>query len=131
PMDMRFYHDTMDMETYYQQNEGLDITYEDFEPGWGTPHGIARTNELHLWALGTTSERDDLTALAAATKEPPLLACKPEHLYAAKVFPNWSLPERSTPAQKAIEDQLDYLIHLYLRQVEQRRWYGFWDHGDV
>ena len=35
-MDLRFYHDVMGMETYEKQYDGgLEITYEDYEPGWG------------------------------------------------------------------------------------------------
>jgi len=131
PMDLRFYHDDMGMTDYVRQNQGLDITYEDFEPGWGTPYGIARTSEMMLYAVAATPPRERLVALAGTLDRPPLLACRPEHLHAAGVFSNWSLPDRSTAAKKAIEDQLDYLLDLYLRQAEQRRWYGFWDYGDV
>ncbi|MDB5327224.1 MAG: Tat pathway signal sequence domain protein, partial [Phycisphaerales bacterium] len=48
PMDLRTYHDVMGMETYDQQRAGLDITYEDYEPGYDTPYGVARTSEMFL-----------------------------------------------------------------------------------
>jgi hypothetical protein len=131
PMDLRFYHDGMGMVTHPQEREGLDITYEDYEKGWGTPQGIARTSELTLWALPATPSRERLVSLANALNDPPQLLPPPAHIHAASVFSNWSLPDRSTPARKAIEDQLDYLLDLYLRQTDQRRWYGFWDYGDV
>jgi hypothetical protein len=131
PMDLRFYHDGLGMTTHPQEREGLEITYEDYEKGWGTPQGIARTNEIQLWALESTPPREHLTDLAAALQNPPLLTCRPEHIHMAGVFSNWNLPERRTPVQKAIEDQNDYLLRLYQGQIEQRRWYGFWDHGDV
>ena len=54
PMDLRFYHDGMGQETYPEQLEGLNITYEDYEPGFGTPYGIARTSELLFWANAST-----------------------------------------------------------------------------
>jgi hypothetical protein len=131
PMDLRFYHDGMGMVTHPQERDGLDITYEDYEKGWGTPQGIARTSELTLWALAATPPRERFALMAGALNDPPQLLPTPEHLHAAGVFRNWSLPDRSTPARKAIEDQLDYLLDLYLRQTDQRRWYGFWDYGDV
>jgi hypothetical protein len=130
PMDLRFYHNGMGMETHAQELEGLEITYEDYEKGWGTPHGIARTSEMTLWALDATPTREHLTALADAVRNPPRLVCAPAHLLSAGVFGNWGLPDRSTPAKRQIEDQLDYLIALFQGQVEQRRWYGFWDYGD-
>lgn len=130
PMDLRFYHDGMGMETHAQEREGLEITYEDYEKGWGTPHGVARTSELTLWALDATPTRERFVALAGALRNPPRLACSPAHLHAAGVFANWSLPDRSTPAKRQIEDQLNAIVSLFQKQVEQRRWYGFWDFGD-
>lgn len=37
PMDLRFYHDGMGQDTFPEQLEGLNVTYEDYEPGFGTP----------------------------------------------------------------------------------------------
>ena len=34
-MDLRFYHDGMGQDTYPEQLDGLEITYEDYEPGFG------------------------------------------------------------------------------------------------
>jgi hypothetical protein len=131
PMDMRFYHDDMGLDTYGEQLEALDITYEDYEPGFGTPKGIARTSELMLWALPSTPSRETFVDITRAVQRPPMLVCAPERYHAAGVLGAWSLPDRSTPAKRRIEDQLDFLLGFYLKQVEQRRWYGFWDYGDV
>ena len=132
-MDLRFYHDVMGMDTYEKQYDGgLDITYEDYEPGWGTPHGIARTSEITLWALAATPARERIIELAGAVRTPPQLTCAPAHLAGANVFGGlWSLPDRSTPTRAAIEDRLDWQFDYYQRQVEQRHWYGFWNYGDV
>jgi hypothetical protein len=105
--DLRFYHDGLGMTTHPQEREGLEITYEDYEKGWGTPQGVARTSEIYLWALPATPSRETLAAFADTLRQPPLLACRPEHLHKARVFSSWSLPERRTASQKAIEDQLD------------------------
>lgn len=131
PMDLRPYHDAMGMEGYDAQNQGLDITYEDYEPGWDTPTGIARTSELTLWAFDATPETERLQALAQAAATPPQLMVDPAHAHAAGVFGDWGLPDRSTPKRAAIEDQLANLIDFYADEVDQRSWYGFWDHGDV
>ncbi|QFZ21465.1 exo-rhamnogalacturonan lyase family protein [Saccharothrix syringae] len=131
PMDPRFYHDGLGMDTHPEQLEGLQITYEDYEPGFGTAHGVARTSELTLWALGSTPANDRLAAMAEAVRLPPLLVAPPRHLRDAGVFGDWSPVDRSTPARAAIEDRLDFLFEFHRDQVEQRRWYGFWDYGDV
>lgn len=132
PMDLRFYHDGMGMNSYQRQLEGLEITYEDYEEGFGTPVGIARTSELMLWATAATPPRAQLVEMAAVVQKPPLLACSPAHYVACRIFGGlFSLPDRSTPARARIEDRLDRLVEFYQKQVEQHRWYGFWDYGDV
>lgn len=131
PMDLRPYHGTMGMEDYAAQNQGLNITYEDYEPGWNTPIGIARTSELMLWAFPETPSTARLQALANAAAEPPRLMADPVQLHAAQVFGDWGLPDRSTPMRAAIEDQLARLVDFYAGEVDRRNWYGFWNHGDV
>ena len=131
PMDLRPYHGTMGMEGYDAQNQGLDITYEDYEPGWDQARGIARTSELTLWAFDATPETPRLQALARSAATPPQLMVDPAHVHAAGVFGDWGLPDRSTPRRAAIEDQLTNLVDFYAGEVDRRSWYGFWNHGDV
>jgi len=131
PMDMRFFHDGMGMDTYPEQNVGLDVTYEDFEPGWGTPHGIARTNEITLWALPKTPTREHFAQMSRNIQAAPRLQVTPARLQVPGVLSDWSLPDRSSPTRVIIEDQNDYLLNFYMGQQEERRWYGFWSHGDV
>ena len=132
PMDLRFYHDGMGQDTYAKQLEGLEITYEDYEPKFGTPYGIARTSELLFWANESTPAPGKLAEQVAAVRVLPQLAAPPRQLIKAKVFgPGlYSEPDRSTAAKAKIEDHLDFLFTYYKDQVEQRRWYGFWDYGD-
>ncbi|SEG97829.1 hypothetical protein SAMN05444920_11177 [Nonomuraea solani] len=131
PMDLRFYHDGLGQDTYPEQLEGLEITYEDYEPGFGTPYGIARTTELMFWALEATPAAEKIAELTAAVRTPPLIVAPPAHLHAAGVFGDWSPVDRSTPARKLIEDRLDLMFTFHKEQVDQRSWYGFWDYGDV
>jgi hypothetical protein len=131
PMDLRFYHDGLGQDTYPEQLEGLEITYEDYEPGFGTPFGIARTTELVFWALGATPPTARLADLTAAVRTPPQLVAPPAHLHTARVFGDWTPVDRSTPARVEIEDRLDTLFAYHRGQVDQRSWYGFWNYGDV
>jgi hypothetical protein len=133
PMDLRFYHDGMGMDDFRKQYDGgLEITYEDYEPGYGNAHGIARSSEIMLWAVAATPSRKRLVEMASAVRTPPVLVCAPEAVLNAKVFGAlWSLPDRSTPAKAAIEERLDWQFDYHRRQVDQRHWYGFWHYGDV
>jgi hypothetical protein len=132
PMDLRFYHDGLGQDDYASQYDGgLEITYEDYEPGFGDPHGIARTHELTLFAYDATPPIEALAADVDHVARPPLLAVAPEHLRSVGVFGDWGLVDHSTPARAVLEERLDFLVDFYAGQVEQRRWYGFWDFGDV
>ena len=131
-MDLRPYHDEMGMDTHAKQLEGLEITYEDYEPGFDTPYGVARTSEMFVWALPATPTRERIVEIARAVQQPPQLVARPEDYLRAGVFGSlWTLPDRSTSAKKRIEDELDFLVSFYQKQIEQRHWYGFWNHGDV
>lgn len=131
-MDLRGYHDGMGQDTYDQQLEALNITYEDYEPGFDRPEGVARTSELFLGVHAATPERAALVAQAALVRTPPRLVPAPEHLHRCRVFGGlWSPADRSTPARAAVEDQLDWYFRYYQEQQEERRWYGFWNYGDV
>lgn len=131
PMDLRFYHDGLGQDTFEDQLEGLEITYEDYEPGFGNPTGIARTHELTLFAYDATPSTESLAADAQAASTPPLLQPSPEYLHKAGVFGDWAPMDRSTQARAELEDKLDFLFDFYQGQTEQRRWYGFWNYGDV
>jgi hypothetical protein len=131
PMDMRPYRGVMGMEGYDGQNEGLAITYEDYEPGWDSATGVARTSELTLWACAATPDSERLSAMAQANAVPPQLMVAPERIHMAGVFGPWSLPDRSSPMKARIEDQISNLADFYEGEVDRRRWYGFWNHGDV
>ena len=131
PMDLRFYHDGLGQQGHGDQLDALDITYEDYEPGFGTPHGIGRTHELTVTAYAATPPVAELARLAEATATRPQLVPTPEAIHAAGAFGDWAPVDRSTPARAELEDRLDFLCDFYLGQVDQRCWYGFWDYGDV
>ena len=131
-MDFRFYHDGLGQDTFAKQRDGLDITYEDYEPDYGSPYGIARTSELKLQALAATPSRESLIEFADELRVPPMLVCEPQRFLDAQVFGAlWTLPDKSTPAKSLIEDQLAFYLDRYLKEIDQRSWYGFWDFGDV
>ncbi|MDR6562458.1 MULTISPECIES: Tat pathway signal sequence domain protein [unclassified Arcicella] len=131
-MDLRAYHDGMGEDTYEKQLNALDITYEDYEPEFGRPFGVARTSELQIWALAETPSNEMLTDIAQQIQEPPLLVATPEYLAGVGIFGSaFSLPDKTSPKKQAIENQLDFHFDYYKKQIDQRRWYGFWNFGDV
>jgi hypothetical protein len=121
----------MDMRHYDTRAHGLEASYEDVQPGMSTATGVARTSELTLFASDGVPSKEATAAQARLGQAPPLPVPAPGYLHSAGVFGIWGLPDRSTPYKRALEDQLDAVIGVYEREVEQRRWYGFWTFGNV
>nr|WP_270878800.1 hypothetical protein [Paenibacillus aestuarii] len=120
PMDLRHY----DTETH------VESSYEGAEELRATPYGIANTSEIMLWCLPAAPDSGLLDSMQAEIQDPSMLVCEPEHYHRTRAFGYWSLPNRSTAAATALEERLDGIIAFYQKEVEQRKWYGFWDFGD-
>ena len=104
PMDLRFYHDGLGQDTYEKQIKGgLEITYEDYEPGFGTPMGVARTSELMLWILPATPARERLAdAGARRCASPPCMVPTPQTSFDSGVFGHsFSLPSQTAARTRA------------------------------
>ncbi|KAF7193733.1 hypothetical protein HII31_04935 [Pseudocercospora fuligena] len=132
PLDLRPYHDGLGQDTYEEQLDALEITYEDYEPGFDTPYGIARTSELYIYAFDERPSQDHLSTLTEHTNNPPVLFAEPEYIGSTKAIGTYWTPlsSNSTALTTRIESNLDFLNKFYQDQVEQRRWYGFLDFGD-
>jgi len=120
PMDLRHY----DVRTH------VESSYEGAEELRATPYGIANTNELMLWCTSRTPDQSLLNAIVQELDSPSRLVCEPAYYHEAGAFGIWSLPDRSHKVKRYLEDQLDGIIAFYQAEVEQRKWYGFWDYGD-
>lgn len=131
-MDLRFYHDGMGQDTYDKQLDALNITYEDYEPGFGTAKGVARTSEMYLHLLKETPDPTLFNSISNGIASPPQLSPAVEYMKQVGVFGRiWGLPDTSTPKKALIEEYLEDHFQFYKQQVEDRHWYGFWDYGDV
>jgi len=121
----------MDMRHYDTRPHGLEAVYEDVQLNTSIATGVARTSELMLFATAGVPSKEDTAKMARIGVAPPVIVCTPQALHDAEAFGVWGLEDRSTPPRRAIEDRLAAALNFYLTQPEQRRWYGFWDFGDV
>jgi hypothetical protein len=121
----------MDLRHYDTRAHGLEAVYEDVQPGLSTPFGVARTSELTLFPGAAVPAREETVRQARLGAQLPLLVATPRYLHAVRALGIWSLPDKSTPFKRAVEEQLESTLAFYQRQVEQQSWYGFWDFGDV
>lgn len=95
------------------------------------PEGIANTNEIYLKLFDTMPGKETLIAFAKDAQENILPVADSIVYQNTAVFGNY-WRESSDSKHKLIVDQvLRELGEFYLREIEQRRWYGFWDYGDV
>jgi hypothetical protein len=123
PMDFRHYGNRDYRNVYEAVNPDPDV--------YSSAFGIARTSQLTLWAMPPAASHQQVAQVAALNASPPLLLCSPEHYHACKVFGYWGLTDRSSPARAMIETELDEQFSYLQSQVDERRWYGFWNYGDV
>lgn len=121
----------MDLRHYDNVAHDLNASYEDVQEGMSTPYGIASTHTLTLVPQAAYPGKKAIAETASVLAAPGLLMCAPEYLHAKKAFGVWSLPDRSTPLRAKVEDRLDAYIDFYLKAIEQNKWYGFWNYGDV
>jgi hypothetical protein len=132
PQDTRPIHDGLGEGGYADQLDALEITYEDWEGGYDSPYGVAKTSELFLFGFDSTPESDTLATLAEHMSSPPVLVADRDHIAQSEALGTyWQSPENSSASSQTIEDHLDFLTKFYQGQVSQRKWHGFWDHGDV
>ncbi|OCT15751.1 hypothetical protein A8709_15920 [Paenibacillus pectinilyticus] len=120
PMDLRHY----DTETH------VESSYEGAEELRATPYGIANTSELLLYCTRETPDPELFAHMQEETQKPFLLVCEPSYYHESGAFGYWSLPDRSSTVKAQLENRLDGIISFYQGEVEQRKWYGFWDYGD-
>ena len=122
----------MDLRHYDTRAHGLEASYEDVQPGNSTPYGIARTSELMLWPTDNVPSK---AAMCGNGKGPngtasaggfTVVLSRCACLRALESAATHRLPSRQP--SKAISTPR---WTLYLSQVEQRHWYGFWNYGDV
>lgn len=123
-MDMRHY-DTI------QWGHNLIASYEDVQPGHSLATGVARTSELMLYAYNAVPNSETIDQQADLLAKPALLTVSPEYLHKVPVFGIWSLPNTNTKGKAWLEKQLNQAVSFYQGQIEDRRWYGYWDYGDV
>jgi hypothetical protein len=121
----------MDLRHYDTMAHGLDAVYEDVQPGFSSPVGVARTSELMLYPSAGVPTKEQSATQAQLGAKPPMLVCTPRYLHDQHAFGIWSLPDRATPLKREVEDQLDANVAFYQNAVDEWNWYGYWDFGDV
>lgn len=93
------------------------------------PFGIANTSEMTLKLFDAMPGKQALMDFALDAQQEALLVARPEVYENTAVFGTYW--KRAGDANPAWEKALGQWMQFYMDEVEQRRWYGFWDYGDV
>ncbi|MDE6022223.1 MAG: hypothetical protein K2G13_01850, partial [Muribaculaceae bacterium] len=121
----------MDLRHYDNRPHGLSASYEDVQDGMSTPYGIARTSLITIRPDEGYKGKANFAANASALCLESVLLPTPDYLHRHKAFGIWSLPDRTTQARADVEDRLDEYVDFYKHAIEESRWYGFWNYGDI
>jgi len=123
--------EAMDLRHYDHVAHDLEASYEDVQEGLSTPYGIARTHILTLIPQKSYPGKTGIAATDEALLNSSPLMCTPEYLHQQRAFGVWSLPDSSTDFRAGIEKRLADYVDFYRNAIEQHKWYGFWNYGDV
>jgi hypothetical protein len=106
----------------------LIASYEDVQEGMSTPYGIARTNVLWIVAKECYGGKTDVASTASRLSADARLLPTPEYLHEKQAFGVWSLPKDTV---SPVELRLAQYIDFYRQGIEQHKWYGLWNYGDM
>lgn len=113
----------------------LIASYEDVQRGMSSPYGIARTSTLWLLPCDGYRGKADFSAAAGSVMSDARLLPTPEYLHEKRAFGIWSLPPSSplpsSSSRDRVEARLSQYIDFYQKAIEQNKWYGFWNYGDM
>lgn len=123
--------EAMDMRHYDVRAHDLLSSYEDVQEGMSTPYGIAHTSGFRIAPVDGYKGKETFARHAADFSSVVQLLPTPEYLHSRRAFGVWSLPDRSNAARAEVERRLDEYIDIYRKAIDEHRWYGFWNYGDV
>lgn len=106
----------------------LLASYEDVQEGMSTPYGVARTSTLSLMVYDNYPGKEATILSAMSLSVDAHLLPTPEYLYEKRAFGIWSLPKE---ASDPVEQRLAQYIKDYQGYIEDNKWYGFWNYGDI
>jgi hypothetical protein len=96
------------------------------------PEGIANTGEIYLKLFSAMPGKQPIIDFSKDVQSDSLLIADSSVYQDTEVFGTyWCPPKDDKHTVPAYEKALINLVYFYIDEIEQRRWYGFWDYGDV
>ena len=85
-IDLRQHHDGLGQKTHEEPLSTLQKTYEDWEPGFGTPYDVVRTNELHISSFDKTPNLNKLAETTEYTRKISVLIANFKTIHQTEAF---------------------------------------------
>jgi len=95
------------------------------------PEGIANTNEIYLSLFGEMPGKQAIIDFAADVQSETLLVAEPSVYAETKALGSYWAGTDEKYRVPAYEKVLREMQEFYIQEIERRKWYGFWDYGDV
>lgn len=117
---------------HYTNTGYSQVYYEGYPWNGADAFGIANTSEIEIaFCEKMVPADEELLTFCRQVNKPAQYVCTPEHYHDCQVFGYWSLPVKGTPIKEKIEKQLTDFTEFYMQEVEQRKWYGLFNYGDI
>lgn len=122
--------DVMDFRHY--ANRGYNqVCYEGYDFKGATPYGIASTSEFAISFEENIIPKDNiLINFSNEVNNPPVYIGQTEYYHDLKAFGYWSTVKKENELEIWLEKQLDSAVDFYIKEIEQRDWYGLFNYGD-
>jgi hypothetical protein len=116
---------------HYSTKSYPQSSYEGFEEVGASAYGIAVTSECTLSLLDSFPSNKIISEFAQHIQKPPIYTGTPEYYHEKRAFGFWSLKKTDTEMEKWLEQQLEKAVDFYIKEVDNRNWYGLFDYGDI
>lgn len=120
-MDLRHY----DVKTY------TSSSYEGFDEIRSTPYGIANTNEFYIYCFDAMPTSEELLDYAKNGTYTHIFVSDPEYYHKTGIFGVWGMADLNSSKKAKVEELLAKIVEFYIEEVDRRKWYGFWNYGDI
>lgn len=120
------------MDFRHYANRGYNqVCYEGYDYKGADPYGIACTSHMTVEARQEMIPSEQvLGEFGESVKHPVQYVGTPEFYHKMRAFGYWSLPQTGSETRNWLEEQLQRAGDFYLKEVEQRGWYGMFNYGD-
>lgn len=116
---------------HYDKRSYVKTLYEGYDFVEASASGIGVTSECKVKFVLGLPHNKELEEYGNQVQNPPIYIADPEYYHEKRAFGFWSLKSTDTELGKEIENQLREVIGFYKDEIEERKWYGLFDYGDI